>query len=109
VQKKFPSKSCPLRYGTSKIQEDAMRLFELGLSEFLNSKHVGWGITSLAVGASKIVDIPNVCFYWLIFFIVHIFKKELSGKEQVHHGSITSNFLCTIIIIIIGWHFDFLS
>ncbi|KAF3325477.1 DNA polymerase eta isoform X1 [Carex littledalei] len=58
-QKKFPSKSCALRYGASKIQEDAMRLFESGLSEFLNSKNVGWGITSLAVGASKIIDIPN--------------------------------------------------
>ncbi|KAJ4782982.1 DNA polymerase eta [Rhynchospora pubera] len=57
--KKFPSKSCPLRYGTSKIQEDAMHLFESGLSDFLNSKNLGWGITSLAVGASKIVDIPN--------------------------------------------------
>ncbi|ONM37765.1 DNA polymerase eta isoform X1 [Zea mays] len=57
--KKFPSKSCPLRYGTGKIQEDAMRLFESGLHEFLESQNTGWGITSLSVTASKIFDIPS--------------------------------------------------
>ncbi|EES01500.1 hypothetical protein BDA96_03G325400 [Sorghum bicolor] len=57
--KKFPSKSCPLRYGTRKIQEDAMKLFESGLHEFLESQNTGWSITSLSVTASKIFDIPS--------------------------------------------------
>lgn len=63
--KKFPSKSCPLRYGTTKIQEDALTLFQSGLRDFLglyNSKTNGnenkWGITALSVSASKIVPIP---------------------------------------------------
>ncbi|XP_062206919.1 DNA polymerase eta isoform X2 [Phragmites australis] len=57
--KKFPSKSCPLRYGTGKIQEDAMKLFESGLHDFLDSQNTGWSITSLSVTASKIFDIPS--------------------------------------------------
>ena len=59
--KKFPSKSCPLRYGTGKIQEDAMKLFQSGLHDFLESQNIGWSITSLSVTASKIFDIPRVC------------------------------------------------
>uniref|UniRef100_A0A0E0JNW5 DNA polymerase eta n=1 Tax=Oryza punctata TaxID=4537 RepID=A0A0E0JNW5_ORYPU len=57
--KKFPSKSCPLRYGTVKIQEDAMKLFESGLHDFLGSQNTKWSITSLSVSASKIFDIPS--------------------------------------------------
>ncbi|MED6217596.1 hypothetical protein PIB30_019187 [Stylosanthes scabra] len=65
--RKFPSKSCPLRYGTTKIQEDALTLFQAALREFLgfyNSKTHGsennnWGVTSLSVSASKIVPIPS--------------------------------------------------
>ncbi|XP_037406687.1 DNA polymerase eta-like isoform X1 [Triticum dicoccoides] len=57
--KKFPSKSCPLRYGTGKIQEDAMKLFESGLHDFWGSRNAGWSITSLSVTASKIFDIPS--------------------------------------------------
>ncbi|KAL6616091.1 hypothetical protein ACP70R_038361 [Stipagrostis hirtigluma subsp. patula] len=57
--KKFPSKSCPLRYGTGKIQEDAMKLFESALHDFLGSQNTGWSITSLSVTASKIFDIPS--------------------------------------------------
>ncbi|XP_006646338.1 DNA polymerase eta isoform X1 [Oryza brachyantha] len=57
--KKFPSKSCPLRYGTGKIQEDAMKLFESGLHDFLGSQITKWSITSLSVSASKIFDIPS--------------------------------------------------
>uniref|UniRef100_A0A0D9YF65 DNA polymerase eta n=1 Tax=Oryza glumipatula TaxID=40148 RepID=A0A0D9YF65_9ORYZ len=56
--KKFPSKSCPLRYGTVKIQEDAMKLFESGLHDFLGFQNTKWSITSLSVSASKIFDIP---------------------------------------------------
>ncbi|KAK8552359.1 hypothetical protein V6N13_120764 [Hibiscus sabdariffa] len=66
-QKKFPSKSCPLRYGTGKIQEDAFNLFQAGLREYIGfygvktqgSQYSGWGITSLSVSASKIVPIPS--------------------------------------------------
>uniref|UniRef100_A0A453FJI0 DNA polymerase Y-family little finger domain-containing protein n=1 Tax=Aegilops tauschii subsp. strangulata TaxID=200361 RepID=A0A453FJI0_AEGTS len=57
--KKFPSKSCPLRYGTGKIQEDAMKLFESGLHDFWGSRSARWSITSLSVTASKIFDIPS--------------------------------------------------
>ncbi|XP_021608536.1 DNA polymerase eta isoform X3 [Manihot esculenta] len=65
--KKFPSKSCPLRYGTAKIQEDAFNLFQAGLREYLGScgvkiqgtNHKGWGITALSISASKIVAVPS--------------------------------------------------
>ncbi|KAK2976958.1 hypothetical protein RJ640_019371, partial [Escallonia rubra] len=56
--KKFPSKSCPLRYGTVKIQEDALNLFLAGLREYLGpyiktraDQCNGWGITGLSVSA----------------------------------------------------------
>ncbi|PQQ18906.1 DNA polymerase eta isoform X2 [Prunus yedoensis var. nudiflora] len=66
-KKKFPSKSCPLRYGTAKIQEDALSLFQAALREYLGSytakiqgsQNNHWGITSLSVSASKIVPIPS--------------------------------------------------
>ncbi|CAJ2677826.1 unnamed protein product [Trifolium pratense] len=62
--KKFPSKSCPLRYGTTKIQEDALTLFHAGLRDFLgfcktHGSENNWGITALSVSASKIVPIPS--------------------------------------------------
>ncbi|CAK8578237.1 unnamed protein product [Lathyrus sativus] len=65
--KKFPSKSCPLRYGTIKIQEDALTLFHAGLRDFLglfnskthSSENNNWGIRALSVSASKIVPIPS--------------------------------------------------
>ncbi|XP_027191424.1 DNA polymerase eta isoform X3 [Cicer arietinum] len=65
--KKFPSKSCPLRYGTTKIQEDALTLFLAGLRDFLSfynfkthgNENNNWGITALSVSASKIVPIPS--------------------------------------------------
>ncbi|XP_027345129.1 DNA polymerase eta [Abrus precatorius] len=65
--RKFPSKSCPLRYGTRKIQEDALILFQSGLRDFLGiynckahgSENNNWGVTSLSVSASKIVSIPS--------------------------------------------------
>ncbi len=72
--KKFPSKSCPLRYGTVKIQDDALNLFQAGLREFMGtyksktqgSQYNGWGITGLSVLASKIVAIPSVSFTWFL-------------------------------------------
>lgn len=66
--KKFPSKSCSLRYGIAKIQEDALNLFRAGLREYVGvytarmkeSKHHEWAIAGLSVSASKIVVIPSV-------------------------------------------------
>ncbi|KAM0952150.1 putative DNA-directed DNA polymerase [Dioscorea sansibarensis] len=57
--RKFPSKSCPLRYGTAKIQEDAKKLFVSGLRDFVGPHNDRWGVTSLSVMASKILDIPS--------------------------------------------------
>ncbi|KDP22701.1 hypothetical protein JCGZ_01925 [Jatropha curcas] len=65
--KKFASKSCPLRYGTAKIQEDAFNLFQVELREYLGSygtkihgsHHNRWGVTALSVSASKIVVAPS--------------------------------------------------
>ncbi|PIA29900.1 hypothetical protein AQUCO_05800169v1 [Aquilegia coerulea] len=67
--KKFPSKSCPLRYGTMKIQEDALKLFNSGLREFLGSYRAEskgtmnnkWGVTALSVIASKILATSGAC------------------------------------------------
>ncbi|KAF4391422.1 hypothetical protein F8388_008033 [Cannabis sativa] len=65
--KNFPSKSCPLRYGAAKMQDDAMNLFQAGLREYLGcystrvlgTQNNGWRITGLSVSASKIVEIPS--------------------------------------------------
>ncbi|XP_028758639.1 DNA polymerase eta-like [Neltuma alba] len=64
--KNLPSKSCPLRYGAAKIQGDAVNLFQAGLREYIGfhnnkgSQNSSWGITSLSVGASKMVTTPSV-------------------------------------------------
>ncbi|KAL5977625.1 hypothetical protein ACLOJK_041523 [Asimina triloba] len=76
TQKKFPSRSCPLRYGTEKIQEDALKLFESALREFLGACRVqnqrtessSWGVTSLSISASKIVATPSGTSSILRFF-----------------------------------------
>ncbi|KAL6567173.1 hypothetical protein OROGR_000841 [Orobanche gracilis] len=65
--KKFPSKSCPLRCGITKIQEDALNLFHAGLREYIGIYHVRtkeskqheWAITGLTISASKIDVIPS--------------------------------------------------
>ncbi|KAL7614759.1 hypothetical protein Lser_V15G06581 [Lactuca serriola] len=60
--KKFPSKSCPLRYGAGKLLEDAINLFQGGLREYMNpmgNQFCGWKITNLSVTASKIIAIPS--------------------------------------------------
>ncbi|MBA0837296.1 hypothetical protein Goarm_009465, partial [Gossypium armourianum] len=88
-QKKFPSKSCPLRYGTAKIQEDAFNLFQAGLREYIGfyggktqgSHCSGWGITSLSVSASKIVPIPSgTCSI----------AKYFQGQSTSHFSSMQS-------------------
>lgn len=66
-QKRFPSKSCPLRYGITKIQEDALSLFHGGLREFMGTigsksdknQNNGWGVTGLSISASKIIALPQ--------------------------------------------------
>lgn len=83
--KKFPSRSCPLRYGTAKIQEDALKLFQTGLREYLSSyrakisgsQHDGWRITGLSVLASKIVDIPSVSRLYIILCFSFLFSYPL--------------------------------
>lgn len=80
-QKNFPSKSCPLRYGTAKMQADAFNLFQAGLREYMGSSNIkaqggqnnGWRITGLSISASKIVEIPSVSlkphFHSIVFLI----------------------------------------
>ncbi|KAA8544714.1 hypothetical protein F0562_019439 [Nyssa sinensis] len=90
---KFPSKSCPLRYGTAKIQEDALNLFQIGLREYLGSYRVktkgsqnnGWGITALSVSASKIVAIPSG---------TRSIMKYFHGQDQSHFSSKQPNDRC---------------
>ncbi|XP_049933955.1 DNA polymerase eta isoform X2 [Nymphaea colorata] len=68
TEKKFPSKSCPLRYGTQKLQEDALKLFNSGLHEYIglrcqkehaNPDGCSWGVTALSVSASNIHAVPS--------------------------------------------------
>ncbi|KAK4440377.1 DNA polymerase eta [Sesamum alatum] len=89
--KKFPSKSCPLRYGIAKIQEDALKLFHAGLREYIGIYHVRskeckheWAITGLSVSASKIVGIPSG---------THSIMKYFHNLNQT--STTTSNDICT--------------
>ncbi|KAK9133830.1 hypothetical protein Scep_013358 [Stephania cephalantha] len=90
--KKFPSKSCPLRYGASKIQEDALKLFNSGLREFLDSQRAeiqgtsktAWVVTHLSVSASKILAKPSGTHSILRFF--HSQDSSSSSKEQTYVG-----------------------
>ncbi|XP_011096848.1 DNA polymerase eta isoform X1 [Sesamum indicum] len=89
--KKFPSKSCPLRYGIAKIQEDALKLFHAGLREYIGIYHVRskecqheWAITGLSVSASKIVGIPSG---------THSIMKYFHNLNQT--SMTTSNDICT--------------
>lgn len=88
--KKFPSKSCSLRYGVAKIQEDALNLFHAGLREYVGiyhvrmeeSKHHEWAITGLSVSASKIVVIPSVSqksFFFLMQLVCIVISLYLLG------------------------------
>ncbi|XP_043688856.1 DNA polymerase eta isoform X2 [Telopea speciosissima] len=87
-QRKFPSKSCPLRYGTAKIQEDALKLFNSALCDFLGSHrgetqgnpNSGWGVTALSVSASKILAAPPGTASILRFF--HSCEPSSSSSEQ---------------------------
>jgi hypothetical protein len=60
-----------LRYGKEKLAEDALKLFERALNEYLASHSTftqekgsstsgGWAITALFIGASNISAIPSV-------------------------------------------------
>ncbi|XP_059065820.1 DNA polymerase eta isoform X2 [Cryptomeria japonica] len=66
--RKFPSKSCPLRYGKEKILQDALQLFEHGLREYCggygggkrDSQHGhAWAIVGLSVTASNFFATPS--------------------------------------------------
>lgn len=67
--KKFPSKSCPLRYGKEKLLQDALHLFERGLRDFCggygggkrDSKHGStWAVVGLSIMASNILSTTGV-------------------------------------------------
>ncbi|PKA46673.1 DNA repair protein REV1 [Apostasia shenzhenica] len=81
-RKKFPSKSCPLRYGISKIQEDAKKLFDSGLREFLGSESNVWKVTSLSLTASKLLDTPLGTSSILRFFQGKISSSAASDGTQ---------------------------
>ncbi|KAK3189043.1 hypothetical protein Dsin_028604 [Dipteronia sinensis] len=86
--KKFPSKSCPLRYGAVKMQEDAFNLFQAGLREYLGSCVVrtqgthynGWGITAISISASKIMPILSGTCSIMKYF--HGQDKYVSSSKQ---------------------------
>ncbi|KAJ3674829.1 hypothetical protein LUZ60_005445 [Juncus effusus] len=92
LQRKFPSKSCNLQYGTSKIQEDAIRLFESGLSEFLSSQNVAWKISSLSVCASKISAIPNGTSSILKYFNGKCVKESNYASDLISETESGSNY-----------------
>ncbi|XP_024021788.1 DNA polymerase eta isoform X1 [Morus notabilis] len=83
-QKNFPSKSCHLRYGTAKMQEDAFNLFQAGLREFKpqGSQNSGWRITGLSVSASKIVEIPSGTSSIMKYFHGQNPSASLSKQSQ---------------------------
>ncbi|XP_062094815.1 DNA polymerase eta isoform X3 [Humulus lupulus] len=91
AQKNFPSKSCPLRYGAAKMQEDALNLFQAGLREYLGtyntralgSQNNGWRITGLSVSASKIVEIPSGTSSIMKYF--HSQSPSSLLSKQSHH------------------------
>ncbi|CAM6037849.1 unnamed protein product [Sphagnum compactum] len=70
TNRKFPSKSCTLRYGKDKIVADARVLFEKCLQDFCPSSSLSplkatggtscnWAVTALSVGASNISALPS--------------------------------------------------
>ncbi|XP_010494524.1 PREDICTED: DNA polymerase eta isoform X2 [Camelina sativa] len=90
--KKFPSKSCPLRYGVTKIQEDAFNLFQAALREYMGpfgskpqgNKQETWRITGLSVSASKIVDIPSGTSSIMRYFQSQSTSRPADGCVQDH-------------------------
>uniref|UniRef100_A0A166ET12 DNA polymerase eta n=1 Tax=Daucus carota subsp. sativus TaxID=79200 RepID=A0A166ET12_DAUCS len=106
-QKKFPSKSCPLRYGTTKILEDALNLFQAGLREYLSSSSKaygngcsGWGITNLSLSASKIVDIPSGTCSIMKYFHTQdqscSSTKEFNDKEIFEAATLSTSGTCAV-------------
>lgn len=105
---KFPSKSCPLRYGTAKIQEDALILFQAGLREYLGSyinrenQCSGWRITGLSISASKIVAIPSVSLITssVIITVMHLYNIYLRNCRVI--------FFCTPLIYVFQHKLSFI-
>ncbi|KMZ66775.1 DNA-directed DNA polymerase [Zostera marina] len=81
-QKKFPSKSCPLRYGAAKIKEDAFKLFDFSLKEFISPQGAAWGVTSLSVTASKFLAIPSGTSSILRFLSENHSKQQSSSVDS---------------------------
>ncbi|CAO2824201.1 unnamed protein product [Amaranthus hypochondriacus] len=89
-QKKFPSKSCPLRYGTPKIHEDALSMFHAGLREFMETHGVkndinqnnGWRVTGLSISASKILGVPQGTSTITKFFSSQCGVSDISSKQK---------------------------
>ncbi|KAJ0982898.1 hypothetical protein J5N97_011153 [Dioscorea zingiberensis] len=99
-QRKFPSKSCQLRYGIAKMQEDAKKLFDSGLRDFVCPHNNRWGITSLSVSASKILDIPSgTCSISSFFQGKDCHSLSSSGSIGFNHDqslpSPSGNKICT--------------
>ncbi|CAL9241922.1 unnamed protein product [Arabidopsis halleri] len=96
--KKFPSKSCPLRYGVTKIQEDAFNLFQAALREYMGpfgskpqgNKQETWRITGLSVSASKIVDIPSGTSS-----IMRYFQSESTVPSRSAYGCVQDHVAMT--------------
>lgn len=70
--KKFPSKSCPFRYGKEKMLADARTLFERGLRDIClankslspvkgssSSNKFDWAVTAISIGASGMSTAPT--------------------------------------------------
>lgn len=92
--RKFPSKSCMLRYGKDKIAQDALKLFERGLNEFCTAYHIspckkdgassgGWAVTSLFIGASNIFATPAGMNPITSFFSTPASPSEQCVKDSV--------------------------
>lgn len=85
--KKFPSKSCPLRYGPGKLLEDSINLFQSGLREYMGHQcGGGWKITGLSVSASKIVAIPSGTSSITKYF----HHRDVSGEKSVLEDDLLS-------------------
>lgn len=106
--KKFPSKSCPLRYGKDKILQDALHLFERGLWDFCggyaagkrDSKHGStWAVVGLSVTASNIFSTPGVNPITQFFqgaTHVNVSSVDLSSfAEDANHDESTKD-LCSL-------------
>lgn len=102
--KKFPSKSCPLRYGKEKILADVRSLFERGLRDFcpLNrslspvkgtgSNSCNWAVTLISIGANDISAIPTGVNPITSFFAAPSRSNLSEPINHVDHFQATEEF-----------------